>query len=78
MKINIQQLIQLALKYTKFYYRLGMAKSEGPSISNFMHQMLTLGHTEHTTSFPGLDAPVKEDKHTTVNSISSEINKVLL
>ena len=32
----------------KFYYRLGMAKSEGPSIWNFMHQTLRVGHTEHT------------------------------
>ena len=45
MKINIQSLIQLALK---FCYRLGMAKSEGPSIPNFMHQVLRVGHTEHT------------------------------
>ena len=45
MKINMQHLIQLALK---FYYRLGMAKSEGPSISNFLDQMLRVGHTEHT------------------------------
>ena len=60
-----------------------MAKSEGPSISNFMHQMLRVdhtdfmhqmlrvGHTEHT-SFPRLDAPVNEDKYATFNSISSE------
>ena len=32
-----------------------MAKSEGPSIWNFMHQMLTVGHTEHTrTIIPGI------------------------
>ena len=31
-----------------FYYRLGMAKSEGPSIRNFTHQTLRVGHTEHT------------------------------
>ena len=28
-----------------------MAKSEGPSIPNFMHQMLRVGHTEHTSTF---------------------------
>ena len=47
-----------------------MAKSEGLSISNFMHQMATL--ITLAPSFPRLDAPVNEDKHTTFNSISSE------
>ena len=71
-----------------------MAKSEGPSIPNFMHQMLRVGHTEHTRtiipwigrtceytrapSFLGLDAPVNEDNIQHFNSISAEINKVLL
>ena len=51
-----------------------MAKSEGPSIPNFMHQMLRVSHTEHTsTIIPRLDAPLNEDKHTTFNSISSEV-----
>ena len=38
----------LALLSIKYCYRLDMAKSEGPSIPNFMHQMLRVGHTEHT------------------------------
>ena len=43
-----------------------MAKSEGASISNFLHLRLRVGHTEHTRPIIlGLDAPVSEDKHTT-------------
>ena len=43
-----------------------MAKSEGPSICNFMHQTRRVGHSEHTRTFiPGLDAHTTFDKHTT-------------
>ena len=39
-------------RYTMFIfnlqYSLGMAKSEGPSIPNFLHQTVRVGHSEHT------------------------------
>ena len=57
-----------------------MAKSEGPSIWNFLHQMLRVSNTLNTLepSFLGLDAQVNEDKQQHFYSICSEINKVLL
>ena len=55
-----------------------MAKSEGLSISNFMHQMLRVGHTEHKRTIITRIAPVNEENLQHFCSICSEIIKVLL